>query len=673
MDIIYRKLPVDIESGKPRTFNAETRTMRAIAATDSGVNVASYERGGIIKQVLIMSGLELPANGQVPFLDSHNRFETSAVIGSFRNIDVKEHIVEGEIHFSSTSDDVMTKYGEGDLTDTSVGYTILEKAWVPEKESMNFDGRKFKGPVEVVTRWKLHELSAVPIGADDKAKARADVQQPENIKKEKDIMNDEFKKILMKSGLPESATDDEAIRFMEKMQIRADKPDEKPEDEKPEKDEKPEGMTEHERMMIINSERERTIGIETLCRHHGFDDLKTELIQNGASMDAARKAILDKLSERNVDVSSHPATIMADGVDKFRSAAEDAVLIRMGASVEKPVAGATDLTGFSMVEMARKMLKTQNLDDRGNSLILMGRALTTSDFPYLLSNVANKVLFDGFSDAPTTWQEWCSTGSVSDFKTYNMPRVSEADDVDEIPEGMQYKYGTFTENNEQYSIKTYGKMEAITRQMLINDDLNAVSVMLRKRGRALARKLNALAYAVLTGNAAMGDGTALFHADHGNLATSAGLPGVATMNAMELAMMKQQDLKSLQYLNIMPEVIIMPAALKGASEIFFRTERYADSDTVATDSSLAATRTNTWSGDRVRRVYDPVLDADSATAWYVTGPKEDGVKMFFLNGNQTPYMESQAGWTVDGMEYKARIDAYPKALTWENLYKNAGA
>ena len=46
---------------------------------------------------------------------------------------------------------------------------------------------------------------------------------------------------------------------------------------------------------------------------------------------------------------------------------------------------------------------------------------------------------------------------------------------------------------------------------------------------------------------------------------------------------------------------------------------------------------------------------------------------FFLNGIQTPYMETKQGWTVDGVEYKVRIDAGAKAMDWRGLVKNAGA
>ena len=37
-----------------------------------------------------------------------------------------------------------------------------------------------------------------------------------------------------------------------------------------------------------------------------------------------------------------------------------------------------------------------------------------------------------------------------------------------------------------------------------------------------------------------------------------------------------------------------------------------------------------------------------------------------------PYLETRSGWTVDGTEYKVRIDVDAKAIDWRGLYFNAG-
>jgi hypothetical protein len=46
--------------------------------------------------------------------------------------------------------------------------------------------------------------------------------------------------------------------------------------------------------------------------------------------------------------------------------------------------------------------------------------------------------------------------------------------------------------------------------------------------------------------------------------------------------------------------------------------------------------------------------------------------VYFLNGVQTPYLESRDGWTVDGTEWKVRIDAAAAVTDYRGLYRNAG-
>jgi hypothetical protein len=172
----------------------------------------------------------------------------------------------------------------------------------------------------------------------------------------------------------------------------------------------------------------------------------------------------------------------------------------------------------------------------------------------------------------------------------------------------------------------------------------------------------------------MGDSIALFHASHGNFVDngSGAVPGQATIAAMILAMKMQQDLQGLRRLNIQPEFVIMPVALEGAAEVFFQTMQFSDHSTVATDSSFASTRKNIYSGSYFTRVYEPRLDDDDAAAWYGAGPKGKTVVAFFLNGVETPYLEQRQGWSVDGTEYKVRIEVGAKAVDWKALYFNDG-
>ena len=63
----------------------------------------------------------------------------------------------------------------------------------------------------------------------------------------------------------------------------------------------------------------------------------------------------------------------------------------------------------------------------------------------------------------------------------------------------------------------------------------------------------------------------------------------------------------------------------------------------------------------------------TATGWYVLGPKGKTVKMFFLNGQKTPFFERQDMFKVDGATWKVRMEAVAKAMLWQGMVKNAGA
>ncbi|WP_444542169.1 phage major capsid protein [Chelatococcus reniformis] len=48
------------------------------------------------------------------------------------------------------------------------------------------------------------------------------------------------------------------------------------------------------------------------------------------------------------------------------------------------------------------------------------------------------------------------------------------------------------------------------------------------------------------------------------------------------------------------------------------------------------------------------------------------IKFTYLDGVEEPFMDQREGWSVDGTEFKVRMDAGVKALHWRGLYKNAG-
>ena len=221
------------------------------------------------------------------------------------------------------------------------------------------------------------------------------------------------------------------------------------------------------------------------------------------------------------------AYITADARDKFIDAATEGLLDQAGYVPHSDKS--RQYCGYTLREICKEALRVagRNTDLSmfdGGMVGLVGRAMTESDFPVLMSNVANKILFDEYEKANETWQDWCSVGSVKDFKPTTIAKASEMPGLEPIINDTGYEYGKMTDAGETIQLATYGKIYAFTRRSIINDDLQALVDSMKGMAETASRKVGDLAYAVLTANAALSDGIGLFHADHGNLGT----PGVVS-------------------------------------------------------------------------------------------------------------------------------------------------
>jgi hypothetical protein len=63
-----------------QTLDDQTRSFEAVIASENPVTALDWKRG-YINEVLLMSGLRMPSNGQVPLLDSHGLGSVSTVSG----------------------------------------------------------------------------------------------------------------------------------------------------------------------------------------------------------------------------------------------------------------------------------------------------------------------------------------------------------------------------------------------------------------------------------------------------------------------------------------------------------------------------------------------------------------------------------------------------------------
>lgn len=323
---------------------------------------------------------------------------------------------------------------------------------------------------------------------------------------------------------------------------------------------------------------------------------------------------------------------------------------------------------MTLSEMARASLehKGVGVGSYGDRMALVGAAFThsSSDFGSVLADVANKAMLKGYESADETFQQWTSTGTLSDFKINNRVGLNTFPSLRKVQPGAEYKHATMGDRGEQIMLATYGELFSINRQAIINDDLSAFTRIPSAMGRAAIRTVGDLVYAILVDNPSMSDEVALFHATHGNyVAGASSALSVASVSAGRKAMKLQKDATG-NTLNIRPEFLLTPVGLE------------LEADTLMSDTVYPGKSNNERNpiNGMATVIADPRLDDASDTSWYLTaGQALDTIEVAYLDGNSTPYLDQMDGWNIDGTSFKVRLDAGVAPLDFRTMYKSKGA
>lgn len=618
---------VDEESRLVRlSFSSEEPVTRQSFFSEPWVEVLGHEKSEVDLSRL---------NNSAPVLYNHDRSERENRIGVVERAWLENGRGYAEIRLSRRADaeGIWQDVRDGILRNVSVAYRIVERKITEEP--------KDKPATYRVIRWMPMEISLVDIPADASVGIGRKLEdetlplQPQPTNKENPMPE--------VTKTPERTEADDIRTVQDNAMAEGAK-------------------------RALEAEKKRRTDIRSLFDKHGdYGQLRDQCLDNpDINVSEARKQLLEAIGTREEPVATNQRIEIGESdIEKFSRAAEDAIAFRAGIAAKdtKP----TELMGYTLLEMARKSLelhgvRTEHMDKRE----LAARAFThsSSDFPKILENNARKAMLRGYDEAEEVFQQFTRTGNLTDFKTHSRVGMGVFDALDEIPESGEYKHGTIGERAEPIKLATYGKLFSITRQAIINDDLTAFTEIPRKMGRAASRTVGDLVFSILTGNPTMSDGTALFHADHKNLAASGAAIAAASVGAARTAMRTQKDGKAT--LNIRPTYLLVPAAQEDTARVLMSSE---------TDPSQTNSRKPNPVRGAAEIIVDARLDDASTTAWYLAADPNvfDTIEVGYLDGVAAPFLDQQDGWTIDGVEYKVRIDAAAAPLEFRTLYKNPGA
>jgi hypothetical protein len=260
---------------------------------------------------------------------------------------------------------------------------------------------------------------------------------------------------------------------------------------------------------------------------------------------------------------------------------------------------------------------------------------STVDIGGILSNVANKFLLEGFFAVERTWRNICAVRNVSDFKTVTSYRLIGKDQYEQVMPGGEIKHGTL--GNEVYSNKadTYGLMLSIDRRDVINDDLGAITTVPRKLGRGSGLKINDVFWGTFLDNATF------FAAGNKNYVTGANTAlSIDGLTNAEVAFMDQVDSDG-KPIGIMPAILLVPTALSAMATQLYKSVEIRDT-TASTKYPVANPHQGKFRAEVSRYLGNSHYTGNSAKAWYLLADPGDLplIEVAFLNGQEAPTIET---------------------------------
>lgn len=669
------------------TYDAETRSVEAVLSTGAAV-----ERWGFIEELEISEeaiDLGRVERGVACLLDTHNAWELNAVLGKISDARIENGELVARLTFGETDAAKQAEgmVARGEVKGISVGYRVTR--WEITVEA----GDNKAKDTWRATGWELLEASLVPVPADVGAGVRsAGKSNPDNGSTAATQGNDDMNRQTAGGAAAPAIETPPAAPAEGQRAAPATQPT-------------PPAVEPQQRTHAAISAGEALALIDQ-ARSFGDDVAKTarELIgkneKDEMSADAVRSAILRAAADaQSANTENTRAggsvTITADENDKFLRGAANAIMQRAGVLPlvqdaakkrgEQVDFAPGEFRGMRLVDIAA--LSNERLGIRAASRApedIVRAALAgsyqrevsaqglqgTADFSILLGNVVNQTIRAAYATVPDTWRRFAAVGSVTDFRPHYRVRLSTFGTLRKVNENGEFENQPIPDGSrESIAAETKGMIVALTRQAIINDDLGAFNTLSVQLGRTAARTIEEDVYALLAENGGLGpdmsDGNPLFDAAHGNIAGTAAAISVDAFDKIDALMAAQKDQGGKEWLDLNPEVLLVPRGMK-AKAIMLNEAEYNPDITGRTGVP-----------NTVRGMFGDIVASPriSGTRWYVFADPAVApvLEVAFLNGEQEPFIDQQEGFRVDGVEWKVRHDYGVGAVDYVGAATNAGA
>lgn len=303
---------------------------------------------------------------------------------------------------------------------------------------------------------------------------------------------------------------------------------------------------------------------------------------------------------------------------------------------------------------------------------LKADGFSTLTIPGILSNVANKFLAEGFMGVEDGWRAIAKTRPVRDFKQTTAYSLTGDMTYRKVGAGGELEHATLGEEDYTNQADTYGRLMAITRKQIRNDDLGALTDVPKMLGRGAG-----LALATTFWTAFLANRDTFWATGNANVLTGGGSAlAAAGLKASHEKFRKQTDPDG-NPLGILPRILLVPPELEITAEELMTSAGFNTGGS-ATDTKVP--NRNVWA-NKYRTVSSSYLSnanitGYSTTHWFQLADPRDlvTIEVVFLDGKETPTIETaDADFETLGIKMRGFHDFGVNKQEPRASVRNAGA
>ena len=663
--VIAMTTPVAITAAVTEGENKSPARFTAEIYTGVDLEIGGYD----LPVVLDLAGMD---EGKV--LVANLDHDSTKRVGNFDLVNDGNQLTAVGIATAATAarDEVINSATDGYIWQASIEATPksdLEKVKSGAKVKVN--GRDFVGPIYVVRESSLTGFAFVSHGADDNTSVAIAAEAAQI---EETIMNAELKKWIL-AMVPDTDIDAmsaEQVEWFEANFEGRSKP--KKVVAKSTEEETLDTLLAKEKSnririsaitqltaKAIQENPQHIEAIEALARlaiDGDWDQNRFELELLRATRPQSHTVFSSRSTKHQITGKVLEAAVcMAGKLPGFESEYDEQTLdtahtkFRNGLGLKQLILMAAKANGYDGYDVTLEAQRAA-FGQQGNASIQAG-GFSTLSLSGILGNTANKFLLQGWNAVDSTWRAITAIRSVQDFKTSTSYSLTGGFEYEQVGPAGEIKHGEVGSESYTNKAETYGKMFAITRTDIINDDLGALTAVPRRLGRGAALKLNNIFWTIFLNNSSH------FASGNSNVSVGAGsalgTANGAGLSAAEVIFMNQTDPDGYP-LVIMPSILLVPPTLKQTAISYMNSGYY-----VGGGSTIPGE--NNWVG-RFQVESSPYMENSNytgydAVAWYLLANPNDlaTIETCFLNGREAPIVETaDADFNTLGIQMRGYHD-----------------